>query len=451
MIKLIIFDLDGVLIESKDLHYEALNRSLKDFGLDPISYKDHVYRMDGKPTREKLEILNIDPQIHRSINERKQSYTLQLLSEKVQPSASFQGLFSRLKSAGYFIAIASNSIQATLSIVTSKLGLEPYIDFSISNEVVSRGKPNPEMYLRCMLNFGVGPRETLIIEDSYVGRQGVFNSGAYLCGVKDPGDVTYSHISSSIKEAQGDKLIWKGCPVNIVIPMAGAGSRFTAAGYTFPKPLIDIKGRPMLQWVIDSLGVEGRFIFLVRREHLDRYNLKSMLGILCPGNIIIPVDKLTEGAACTVLLASEYIDNSDPLIIANSDQFIEWDSSKFMYSMQSTSVDGGILTFENAHPKWSYVSTDEWGFATAVKEKEVISKHATVGVYYWSKGSDYVSCAKDMIGKNIRVNNEFYVAPVYNEAINKNKKIRIFDVESMWGLGTPEDLTAFLAGYNKGW
>jgi dTDP-glucose pyrophosphorylase len=170
---------------------------------------------------------------------------------------------------------------------------------------------------------------------------------------------------------------------------------------------------------------------------------------LTPNCKIIQIDHITEGAACTTLLAKEYIDNDFHLLIANSDQFMEWDSNRFYYSVEDSEVDGGILTFDNTHPKWSYVRLDEDGFVSEVAEKKPISRHATVGIYYWNKGSDYVKYAEQMIEKNIRVNNEFYVAPVYNESFLDNKKVKIYPIDRMWGLGTPEDLNYFVENYNK--
>jgi dTDP-glucose pyrophosphorylase len=135
--------------------------------------------------------------------------------------------------------------------------------------------------------------------------------------------------------------------------------------------------------------------------------------------------------------------------MANSDQFVEWDSGEFLYSAQSQSVDGAILTFNSNHPKWSYVKIDSQGFVTEVAEKNPISDIATVGIYYWKNGSDYIKYAEKMINKNIRYNNEFYVCPVFNQAIEDNKKIKTFNIQKMWGIGTPEDLQLFLRNYNK--
>ena len=233
--------------------------------------------------------------------------------------------------------------------------------------------------------------------------------------------------------------------MNVLIPMAGAGSRFEKAGYTFPKPLIEVNGKPMIQVVVENLNIDAKHIFIVQKEHYEKYNLKYLLNLITENNCeIVQVDGMTEGAACTTLLAKELINNNEPLVMANSDQFVEWDSNEFMYSMTADNIDAGILTFNSTHPKWSFAKLNEDGFVSEVAEKKPISDIATVGVYYWNKGSDYVKYAEQMISKDVRVNNEFYVCPVFNEAIQDGKKVKVFPIEKMWGLGTPEDLDIFL-------
>ena len=227
--------------------------------------------------------------------------------------------------------------------------------------------------------------------------------------------------------------------------MAGAGSRFEKAGYTFPKPLIEVEGKPMIQLVTENLNLDSKYTYIVQASHNEKYNLKSMLSLISPNCNVVNIDGITEGAACTTLLAKEHINNDNPLIIANSDQYVEWDVNDFMYKMQEQDVDAGILCFNSTHPKWSYAKVDEYGYVTEVAEKNPISNIATVGVYYWRKGSDYVKYAEKMIEKNIRHNNEFYVAPVFNQAIKDCKKIKTHMVERMWGIGTPEDLDIFLS------
>jgi dTDP-glucose pyrophosphorylase len=237
---------------------------------------------------------------------------------------------------------------------------------------------------------------------------------------------------------------WKDSKLNILIPMAGAGSRFEQAGYTFPKPLIEVKNKPMIQVVVENLNLDANFIYVVQKQHREKYNLDTLLNLITPNCTIVETEGLTEGAACTALLAKQYIDNSNPLFFANSDQFVEWDSNEFMYKMQETNADGGIVTFTATHPKWSFVKVDEQELVTEVAEKDPISDIATVGYYYWKHGSDFVKYSEEMISKNIRINNEFYVCPVFNQAIEDGKQVRIFPVKEMWGLGTPEDLNIFL-------
>ena len=198
---------------------------------------------------------------------------------------------------------------------------------------------------------------------------------------------------------------WRDQNLNVLIPMAGAGSRFEQAGYTFPKPLIDVKGRPMIQVVTDNLNIKANYIYVVQKDHRKKYNLDTLLNLITPGCKIVEVEGVTEGAACTALLAKEYIDNDKPLFFANSDQFVEWDSNEFLYKMNETEADGGMVTFKATHPKWSFAKLNSEGLVTEVAEKNPISDTATVGYYYWKNGSDFVKYAEQMIDNNIRVNN----------------------------------------------
>ena len=202
--------------------------------------------------------------------------------------------------------------------------------------------------------------------------------------------------------------------LNIVIPMAGRGSRFSKAGYTTPKPLIEIHGHPMIEYVIRSVkpSCEHRFIFLCLKEHMEKYDLEQRLQSLAPGCVVIPIDTVTEGAACTVLLAEKWIDSDDPMMIANSDQYVDIDINEYLSAMGN--ADGLIMTLFANDTKWSFIRYDENRFVTMVREKEVISNEATVGIYNYRHGRDFVSAAHSMIEQNIRVNGEFYVTPVYN-------------------------------------
>ena len=234
--------------------------------------------------------------------------------------------------------------------------------------------------------------------------------------------------------------------MKILIPMAGEGSRFAKEGYTFPKPLIDVMGKPMIQVVVENLDFDCEYIFLVRKEHIIKYEgiLDTLQRITNGRCKHVVVDSLTEGAACTALLAKDLINEEESLLIANSDQFIEYQPKNFESLKNLTDVDSIVFTFNAVHPKWSFVRTNSRGFVTDVAEKKPISDIATCGIYWYRKGSDFVKYAEQMIEKDIRVNNEFYIAPVYNELIQDGKTLIPFYVERMWGIGTPEDLSYFM-------
>lgn len=237
--------------------------------------------------------------------------------------------------------------------------------------------------------------------------------------------------------------------INVVIPMAGLGSRFTQAGFEKPKPFIDVDGLPMISRVLENLKIPGaRYFLIANKSHMEKeeilvneisekYNAK-----------FIPISLLTEGTACTVLFAREFINNDTPLLIANSDQIVDIDINDFWGDCIKRNLDGSILCFkdEQLSPKWSFAKLEDGGLVIEVKEKEPISDNATVGIYYFSKGSLFVDSAIDMIINNDRVNNEFYTCPVYNYAINKQKKIGAYflNQKQMHGIGTPEDLKIYL-------
>ena len=450
MIKLIIFDLDGVLVDSKKLHFDALDKALSLVGEEyRISYQDHLTSYDGLSTNKKLKMLCETKNFPRNEIDNtwkvKQKITLKIIDD-FTVDKRIQNIFKELKSEGFTIACATNSIRETAKLQIIRKGFMEYIDFLYSNQDVNNPKPNAEIYMRCMIKAGVSPDETVIIEDSHIGRKGAIRSGGVLCAVENPEDLSYNKIKKTISNARKNtkKPKWSSDKMNILIPMAGAGSRFEQAGYTFPKPLIDVNGKPMIQRVVENINIDATHIFIVQKSHYEKYSLQHTLNLISPGCKIVQVDGVTEGAACTTLLAKEYINNDEPLVLANSDQYVDWDSSQYMYSCMTDDIDGSILTFNSTHPKWSYAKTNDQGFVTEVAEKKPISENATVGIYFWKKGKDYVDCAESMINKNIRVNNEFYVCPVYNEAILKNAKIKTFHIEKMWGLGTPEDLDTFL-------
>lgn len=446
MIKLVLFDLDGVLINAKQIHFESLNKALATYDEAlVISEEEHLKIYDGHKTRQKLQMLTNNKGLPTSEHDRifkaKQDYT----SEQIGKLGVLQHVYDlvmHLKSEGYKVGVCTNSIRTTMHAALNSAKLWSQMDVMLANEHVDNAKPHPELYWSAMSRIGVLPEETVIIEDSPPGLLAAKRSGANVIRVKDPSEVTIENIMPQIS-SEPINLKWRDPKLNVLIPMAGAGTRFAEAGYSFPKPMIEVDGKPMIQLVVENLGLDAKYIYICQSEHRQNFNLDTMMNIISSNNTIIDIDHITEGAAVTALLAEEHIDNDNPLFFSNSDQFVEWNPVEFMYKMQETQCDGGIVTFKATHPKWSFAKIQD-GYVTEVAEKNPISDDATVGFYYWKRGSDFVKYAKQMIEKNIRVNNEFYVCPVFNEAIADGKKIKAFHVDKMWGLGTPEDLEKFL-------
>lgn len=438
--KLLIFDLDGVLIDSRNIHKQAFDNALYDTSGFKLTENEHYSRFAEITTSQKINILLEENRIQHKdvgrITNLKKQYTNELV-KNLPSDPQIKNLFQKLCS-NYFIAVASNANKEYVNNILTKLEIIDYIHFIIGNEEIIP-KPHPHIFMKTMLHFNVAPDETIIFEDSHVGKTAAIRSGAYLCPINNTQDL----VPEVIKELATPKvkqIPWKDNKMNVLIPMAGGGTRFSKVGYTTPKPLIDVNGIPMIQQIVNNVNIDAQYIFVVQKEHYDNYNLQNYLNAIKPGCHIVQTNGLTEGAACTTLLAEKYID-SGPLVIANSDALAEWNSSDFLYSMQN--IDGGIITFKSNNPKYSYAKT-EAGFICEVAEKKVISDNATAGIHLWSNGLDYVKYAKQMIAKNIRVNNEFYVCPVYNEAIKDNKKFKVHNISKMWDLGTPEDLETFL-------
>jgi HAD superfamily hydrolase (TIGR01509 family) len=452
LIKLAIFDLDGVLLDSREMHYQTLNRALEAYVPEHvIEREDHLHNFDGRPTTKKLEILSargLDADLHMKIFEEKQKLTGLWLASNIAPNPAILDVFNAVRDAGLRIMIASNAVRTTVDTFIQASGLTNLVDASFSNNDVVLHKPNPQVYLYAMAKAGVSPNETLIIEDTPVGCSSAHASGAHVYHVTD---VNWLHdgimnIARAIRLADSEGTGTIVPNLDVIVPMAGAGSRFQHAGYGLPKPLIDVCGKPMIKVVTDSIGLNALHTFLVREEHMKRYDVDVVLKLIKPGCKIISVPVLTDGAACTVLIARSTICFSRQLLIVNSDQDVKWNWVAFACHMKRMNADAGIVTFKATDPKWSFARVNDEGYVTEVAEKKQISDNATVGIYWWRRGTDFVRYAEQMMSKNIRVNGEFYVCPVFNEAIADGKKVVTFDAEQMEGLGTPEDLLAYVGG-----
>ena len=236
--------------------------------------------------------------------------------------------------------------------------------------------------------------------------------------------------------------------LQIIVPLAGRAVRFHERGYTFPKPLVEIGNQSMIEVVLENLAPPqpNQFTFICRKEHLAQFYLGDMLKMLASGCRIIPMEHDTSGALCSVLLAIDDLDLDEEILIANGDQVISSGLAPFYEACRAPGIDGCILTFTAAHPRWSFVKTNAEGLATAVAEKRPISKQATVGLYYFRKARDFVEGAERMVVKGLTTSGQFFIAPVYNELILNGKKITTHHLpeNAMQSLGTPEDLEAFM-------
>jgi len=229
------------------------------------------------------------------------------------------------------------------------------------------------------------------------------------------------------------------------MPMAGIGKRLVDGGYEEPKPLIKVLGKPIVKWAIESVGIEGNYIFCCQRDHIKQYSLDKMLKSVKPDCDIISINHQTDGPVETILEATRYIDNDDELIISDSDHCLVWDYDLFNNKIRKLSIDACVMVFpeEQDSDALSYVKLNGEGYVTEAAEKSPISKIASVGLHYFRKGSDFVRYANIMIKKNFRIKNEFYVTPVYNEFVTDKKKVITFPVTRMWPLGTSKDLQNF--------
>jgi HAD superfamily hydrolase (TIGR01509 family) len=410
-----------------------------------MTWDEHLKYYKGIPTKSKLKLLagiyGLSAQDQEDIWKLKQELTqstFDMLEINEQKVAMLKYLSQRYK-----LVACSNAIRDSVEKMLFKSGYLPYFEFFLSNQDIKHSKPHPEIYTTALDRLGVLPSEALVVEDAEVGRESARKAGCHLCAVDCPEDVTLERILFDIKNLLSPA---------VVIPMAGEGKRFLEAGYTFPKPLIEtIDHKPMIQLVVENINLpEYKHIFVCRGWQYRKYALKYLLALIAPNSKSIVVDELTDGAACTVLKASNYFDNANELIIANSDQIVGIEVKDFVSEMREKNADGGILCFESTHPKWSYARVEN-DRVVEVAEKKPISHNATVGIYYFKHGRDFIKYANRMIVADKRVNNEFYICPVFNEMIADNKFIAHSRVETdqMFGLGDPESLERFLSSWSE--
>lgn len=453
---LLIFDLDGVLVDFKEIHRNAfINTWNAIFPEHHIDVAFHAANLEALSTRQKIEVCSLafDSTITEDKKQtcfaRKQEASFAAIDAVTVPSNVREALRWAFNQ-GHTLVCCSNSIRATLISALIKLDVILLMSHIFSNEDVTIPKPNPEMYNLAVETASYTDKkdEVLVFEDSPIGITAAKKAGLTVIEVVDSHEITVQFIAGAIRNRCRPNYPAK--KIRVVIPMAGAGSRFAEDGYSVPKPFIDVMGVPMYQRVLQNMtaidpDLQSRIEYhlLVRKEFVS--------GIVQAPNLYVhTIDSLTEGAACTVLTIASLLNTDDPIIIANSDQWVDWEFDRYLHSLLHPCVDGSIVSFyqpDESDLKWSYARISTEGWVTEVQEKKFIGPDATVGIYGWKRGSDYVRQANAMIKANDRVKNEFYVCPVYNYAIKEKQSVRLFAVEKMWGLGVPADLNYFLANH----
>lgn len=219
--------------------------------------------------------------------------------------------------------------------------------------------------------------------------------------------------------------------MNIVVPMAGGDALFRQHGFPFPKPVVEIAGRPLVEHAFDCLSPihDARFIFVIRKDDDLRFHLRDMLQLMAPGSVVLRAEGETAGAACTVLLAVEYIDNDEELVIANADQVINVDLEAAIGDFRARGLDAASLVFDSVHPRWSFVKTDADGLVVEAAEKRPISRNATAGFYYFAKGKFFVEAAQNLIRKDASENGGYFVCPAFNEMILHQQRVGVIGIE----------------------
>ncbi|CAG9462316.1 unnamed protein product [Pedinophyceae sp. YPF-701] len=453
-VKLVVFDLDGVLVESKDLHYDALNDALAHVaGPDfVIGRAEHESVYDGLSTNQKLRILTaqkgLPVDLHNEVWQYKQERTQELFRQQIRVDKDIQDTIIALKQCGFPVAVASNCIRSSVSSLLEAIGVLHLVDAFFSNEDVPSAKPAPDIYLKAAKSFSVPPSSVAVVEDSVKGFESVVRAGCNLLRVEGPHDVRASKLLPRIFEVEKQF----DTHVNVVFPLAGSHVQYWLKGPErlpegVPVYLADVGGKPLIEWVVESVNNSGRkvhFTFIVPAVEAEAFSLPSLLSRATnfAPTTVLTLSAPTLGAAKTVLRAKHLVDNDRPLLICDGGHVLRWE--KDVGDILNCSGDGAVTVCEGTDPRWSYVQlAPARDTVELIREKAPISNLACTGTYFWKRGADFVAAAESMIAKNTRVRGGFFIAPVYNEAIEKGKNIKIVGVQRCWHVRGLSEVRSF--------
>uniref|UniRef100_A0A6C0D058 Nucleotidyl transferase domain-containing protein n=1 Tax=viral metagenome TaxID=1070528 RepID=A0A6C0D058_9ZZZZ len=453
--KVIVFDLDGVLVESKEIHYIALNNAISSIAGDQFIIKRNEHEMiyDGLSTNQKLNILSQQKgllhELHKKIWNLKQDITLELCKTDISEDKNIILTLTTLKSLGFAISVASNCIRASVIVLLQSIGIFDLIDAFFSNEDVIEPKPAPDIYIKAANAFGVSPTSIIVIEDSTKGFEAATRARANLIKVDGPHEITCEYLIPKIIKYEKDKI-----DVNIIFPLAKAPHEFWISGCDInaievPLWLADSGGMPIIEVIIKNLNtscINPQFIFIVRSSHIKRFNLYSLFPKICEYAkcIIIPVE-YTIGAVDSVLYASEYIDNSTPILISDGTVYFNWPESVYgIDSLINQDCEGSILVHQSNDQNWSYVNlNNDNETVNSVSVRTVTSELACIGVYFWKNGYNFVNDAKKVMSKTTREWGVHYIVEVINESLQHNSKFNAINVPKFWMLRSIQEISQF--------
>ena len=424
-IALITFDLDGVLVESKELHYDAFNLALNEAGPEFVmSQLEHDAHYCGLSTKQKLRMLtlnkNLPPEKHEFIWKRKQYHTLELMKTTIKRDAQIVGVLEALRDAGYPIAVASNCVRDSVFYLLSGIGVHDLISCYFSNEDVSAAKPDPEIYLAAAEHFGICPDEMLVVEDSSHGKQAALLAGAHLCPVASPFDVTIEYLSIALST----RTLQPSC-LNIIIPMAGVESLFVE-GSPLPKFLINISGKSLLERIVENVRPNRphRFIFIARQYQARTYKLAEICVKACKFNpvLLLEVKAKSASAVETVLVAKDLINSDDPLLICNLNMWPEFKASLDVDTLSYVNADCILTHFESANEAFSYVTVDANMRVQGVSTKTRSSNLATTGYTIFRNGSKFVELSELLLASK-REGESLYIEDVVRKGLQSNLRI----------------------------
>jgi len=466
----IVFDLDGVLVESKELHYETLNDALETMAGPQyrISWGEHQCIYDGLSTRQKLALLQLTPAVAEAVFQRKQELTLERIRDQIKPNLAIKETLRRLKALAYPIAVASNCIRQSVHAFLTALDLWDVVDVVFSNEDVKQPKPHPDMYLKVAESFGIQPGQLLIVEDSTKGFEAAVRAGGQLFKVATPADVRLEPLQQRLSESHEPEL-------HIVIPLARPSpSCFWLDGpdqlpVEVPLQLMDMAGQILLQRMCDNIRPAGRrcrWIFLVRETQQVKYRLDSLLPRVTHYEPTVVIGVKTEqlGAMATVLLASEWIDNDTPLWIFDGGHVIQWTSNSLALWDLLQQHPAAVTIHQDQDRRWSYVetapqrstvdlaapqrSTGESVLVTQIREKTPISCKACTGLYGWRHGRDFVKAAHFLRQRNVSYLGQFFISQTLQQCLEApDYQVAALPVTKSWSLRSFTEIAEFRRSY----